>query len=381
MNTKQMTRLAAIAAILFVSLSFVSRSAYLDDDSGIPRTREIARPEPILGPILPPRGDDPLHRLLRHIEVGRPYSYGRLTVFPLALRNRGNAPDIRTLDEALSHGWITIREQEHAQVSEVVVRNESVQPVFLMAGEILGGGRQDRIIRNDVLVRLGQDPVSVPVYCVEQDRWNGPRASFDRAPYLAGQAMRNLAARAAPQDAIWTEVDHQLKQSGVSAPTRSYQSLYSDRDTSRRIDTVVERFRDLRTGYTVGLVIVDPGRGVSGDVFGDPDICARLWDKIIRSHAADVVLEDQGRGGEGIMAEPSLVAVRRFLEELSSAEPLRETTPGAGESFALRGRVDGHMLVWNGDLVHVAAIGPDDVHPLPPEPRPMPMPGPRPWWH
>jgi hypothetical protein len=284
MNIRQMTRLAMVSAVWAAWSSDLASAAYLDERGEASVIREFVPPERT-PPIQPLDRENPLRRLIRRVEIGRLSAQGRLAVFPLLLRDTGDSTEIRTLDEALNRGWISIREKKEAQVSEVVVRNESRHPVFLMAGEILGGGRQDRIVRNDLLVLPDRDPVTVPVYCGERDRWQGAHEFFDRAPHLAGQAMRGMAARAASQDAIWTEIDHRIKESGASAPTRSYQSLYSDREVSTRI--------------------------------------------------------------------------------YAMAEQTRETTPGAGESFSLKGRADGHALVWNGSLVHAAAFSSGEVRPLP----------------
>jgi hypothetical protein len=354
MHARQFAKPVLIAALLCGRAPFQVSGAYLDTGTGTPDRQEIAPPVRLPGPFVPPE-INPLRRLLARVDVGRPRSDGRLTIFPLELRGAGDQTDIRTLDEALSRGWLAIREQDQARVSEVVVRNESAFTVFMMAGEILSGGRQDRIIRSDVLVRPGRDAVTVPVYCGEQDRWKGDREAFDRAPHLASQTMRGMAARAATQEAIWTEIDGLLKESGASSPTRSYQSLYGDPDTRRRIDALAERFREIQTRRTVGWVIVDRGRVVSGDVFGDPDLCARLWDKVLRSHAADFIMKDDDRR-HGDAASDVSAAVRRFLEAFGAASQARENTPGAGESFALQGRVDGHALVWDGSLVHAAAF-------------------------
>jgi hypothetical protein len=288
-----------------------------------------------------------------------------MTVFPLDIRGSADKRDIRSLDEALSRGWITIREQDQAQVSAVRVRNESQRTVFLMAGEILGGGRQDRILLKDVLLTPGIGEIIVPVYCGEKDRWAGTRDSFDRAPHIAGKAMRGMAARGESQEAIWREIDQRLTQSGVQAPTRSYQSLHSDPDTGRRITDRVDRFRHVRTSRTVGLVIATYGRVVGIDLFGDSDLCATLWSKIVRSYVADYPNEDNWRMERAPAADGSPSAVRRFLDDLSRAEQSRENTPGAGVSFSLRGSVDGHVLEWNGDLVHAAAFALGDVRPLP----------------
>ncbi|MBM4163084.1 MAG: hypothetical protein FJ222_01365 [Lentisphaerae bacterium] len=339
--------------------------AYLEDDSGSPVTRDVEIAPPIhrpmpRPPLPPPDTDNPLRRMLRQVEIGRPAAYGRLTVFPLEIGDPMGPPAIRSLDEALSQNWITIREYEESRVSAVIVRNESRQTVFMMAGEILGGGRQDRILQKDVLLTPGLGAIAVPVYCGEQDRWKGTRDSFDRAPEMAGQTLRRLAVRENSQSAIWTEIDQQIKAAGVSAPTRSYQSLYNDPDVGRRITDRVERFRHIRTRRTVGLVTVASGRVVSADLFGDADLCAALWDKIMRSHVADYPQEEHWRKDREMVYDNHAATVKRFLDELSRTGLSRQHTPGAGESFAIRGRMDGQVLTWKGGLVHAAVFAAGD---------------------
>jgi hypothetical protein len=373
MKINRIARLTLILAVWTGVSALQLRGAYLEEGGGSPvREGEIAppilpRPNP-RPPPPPPDTDNPLRRMLRQVEVGQPAAYGRLTVFPLETAHPIDSPAIRSLDEALNQSWITIREHEESRVSAVVVRNESRHTVFMMAGEILGGGRQDRIVQKDVLLTSGLGAVSVPVYCGEQDRWKGSRETFDRVPAMAGQTLRGLAAREGSQAAIWSEIDQQLKQSGVSAPTRSYQALHNDHDVGRRISDRVERFRHIRTRRTVGLVIVSSGRVVSADLFGDADLCAALWDKIMRSHVADFAREEDWRPDRGLEREVvydgHAASVRRFLEDLSRAGLSWQNTPGAGEAFAIRGRMDGQGLAWRDGLVHAAVFAAGDYRPM-----------------
>jgi hypothetical protein len=124
----------------------------------------------------------------------------------------------------------------------------------------------------------------------------------------------------------------------------------------RRIDQAANRFHSIRTRRTVGLVITDRGRVVSGDLFADPEICERLWDKIIRSHVADIVIHDDWRRDGEKTDEGFSESVRDFLRAMLWAELEMESTPGDGESFALRGQVDGRALLWNGGLIHAVAF-------------------------
>lgn len=107
------------ALLLLFALAIASPAAYLESDAGDAVTRPA--PPPRILPLPLPGRDNPLVDLVRCIDIGEPFSYRGLTVYPLVLRNRGTVTDIVTLDEALSHGDLSIREKDNSQVSFVQV--------------------------------------------------------------------------------------------------------------------------------------------------------------------------------------------------------------------------------------------------------------------
>ena len=58
-------------------------------------------------------------------------------------------------------------------VNELLVHNRSDKPLYLMPGEILLGGQQDRTIGEEIVIQPGPEPVKVAVFCVEHGRWHG----------------------------------------------------------------------------------------------------------------------------------------------------------------------------------------------------------------
>jgi hypothetical protein len=124
---------------------------------------------------------------LEGARLGERRTYGGLTVFWLHASGAAAPFSIRTLDEARSRGELLVRERDQATVSALVVENRGPVQVLLLAGEILEGGKQNRIVIEDVLVPPRSGPLSLPVYCVEQGRWAGvgkqsPRATRSRRP-------------------------------------------------------------------------------------------------------------------------------------------------------------------------------------------------------
>jgi hypothetical protein len=52
-------------------------------------------------------------------------------------------------------------------VNQLVLINRSKRPLLLLAGELVSGGKQDRIIAKDRIVPVGADPLPLNVFCVE----------------------------------------------------------------------------------------------------------------------------------------------------------------------------------------------------------------------
>jgi hypothetical protein len=355
---------AGVLALMALSGAW---AAYLEQGDNQGSRTSDTEPPRIVRPS--PEPEHPLRQLIRRVEIGNPTPYRNLTVFPLLLRPAPDSPEIRTLDEALSREWIALREKDTAQASEILVRNDSKHNVFLMAGEIITGGRQNRILRDDVLLTPLSDFIGIPVYCGEKERWTGARESFSSPQRMADHSLRKMAAGAESQGRIWGEIDAKLDGAKVSAPTRAYQDIYVDRRVDKEMGKAVAEFKPVCRRDTVGAVLTSGGRILCCDLFSDPDLLARLWDKICRSYAIETVLKGgavEDREGDEIRRRSPAVDredVRRFLDQVLAAKYTSEDTPGAGRRIRISGAADGAALLWNDQVVH-AAIFAGAIRPL-----------------
>ena len=87
-----------------------------------------------------------VRRDLEGVRVGDRRSHGGLTVFWLGAPAAPAPFPIATLDEALAKGGFFVTERDQAAVSTLVVENRGPVHVLLLAGEILQGGKQNRIV-------------------------------------------------------------------------------------------------------------------------------------------------------------------------------------------------------------------------------------------
>ena len=139
-----------------------------------------------------------------------------------------------------------------------------------------------------------------------------------------------------------------------------------------RLDDCVAHFRRFCRPTTVGAVAVSGNRVLGCDIFSDPVLLSRLWNKLLRSYGVDV-LHRRSRTTSHLTSRD----VRRFLDRALSARYVEGRTPGVGVIIGISGQVDGEALVWDREAVHVGLFGDDIVYRDPP--RPIPLPRPRPY--
>ncbi len=162
----------------------------------------------------------PTHESLHVIE---PITHGNLTIFPVVGGTDYDTSHIMTLDEGTKAGTVIVTEQgslrglvrrpqqasrgSSAQVNQLVLVNNSDRPLLLLAGEIVTGGKQDRVIGADRLVPPKSDPIDLSVFCVEPGRWVARSDQFGSMhSQMAQPSVRVPAMAAKNQQQVWDRV-------------------------------------------------------------------------------------------------------------------------------------------------------------------------------
>ena len=117
-------------------------------------------------------GGDADDTLDEHTRLGAPLSFKNLTLVPVLAREgtKIDGADYLTLDEAFDAGLVRVRELPDESVNQLSLENRSDRPLFVMSGEVILGGKQDRIIGKDRLIPA-KKTLAVDVFCVEHGRW------------------------------------------------------------------------------------------------------------------------------------------------------------------------------------------------------------------
>jgi hypothetical protein len=335
--------------------------------------------------LAPPPPADPSWRLLE------PVTYENIAVFPVVSNSAQDTSGFLTLDEGLSRGEVVVTEQgaatmvrkrddgrryvppqptSGASVNQLVLINRSKRPLLLLAGELVSGGKQDRIIGKDRIVPVGAEPLPLDVFCVEHGRWSSGSSGsqFVQSKTIVHPSVREQAAIKQDQNEVWAAVRNgstakppaaapraALSMADLSAtisteaPTQSYDKIYKSRPVGGSVDAFVEalhhRFAkatsNLKGVRVVGVVVAYGGEVAWSDIFASNDLFEAYWDKLLRSYAVEA------------LARPTLREVasteeaREFLRHLNGRET-QESEPGV---YSWREIIEGKLSLIELDAV------------------------------
>ncbi len=291
-------------------------------------------------------------------KVLAPIRHGTLSVFPVVAAGSHDTRDFLTLDEGLRTGEVVVSElgsvqplirrrpipryerQDRAEVNRLVLLNNSKRPLILLAGEIVTGGKQDRVIGKDRLVPAESDPVDLSVFCVEPGRWVATSAKFGGlTSAMAQPKVRAEAMASKNQERVWSEVRKAQADvaENLSAPaaaevrdTTSYAAVMENDEVRQKLDSVAapmekeyrSLIQQLRDRNAVGVVVAVNGEIIWADIFASTDLLQKYWPKLARSYAAEAIATRVKDGMADIKSAQS------FLEDMEGRHKTVETEPG-----------------------------------------------------
>jgi hypothetical protein len=311
-------------------------------------------------------------KFARGWRLGEAVTYENLTVFPVYASQQADTSGFATLDEALASGDAVVTEQGSymrrtrddgggrtsygsAQVNQLVLINRGKRPLLLLAGEVVSGGKQDRVIGKDRIVPIGAEPLPLSVFCVEHGRWTGGSDKFQASGTIVHPSVREKAAVDQSQAQVWAAVRGAapmtsaragnatasrapaaaapaISQSDVNsviasnAPTMSYKQIYESPRVGRSVEELAgqlqKRFeRATKDHDVVGVVVAFGGEVAWSDVFASSALFEAYWPKLLRSYAVEALSRPATR------ETASLDDARDFLRP-ARGHVREETEPG-----------------------------------------------------
>ncbi len=222
--------------------------------------------------------------------------------------------NLKTLEEALSLKGFHITEKkkfgpdnETGVIDQLTVQNKSRDTVFLMIGDIVKGGKQDRVIAQNMILpprKLSQ----ISVFCVEKNRWyfkniegdtsvnvsSKKQYAFTGHYHLASNDLRKIIIKEKNQEAIWNKVSQITSFHEADSETNAYANLEASDSYTTERDRYLQFFRPALSteNNIVGVLSLSGGKILGADIFAHPNIFEKKKESLLRAYVTEAVSLD-----------------------------------------------------------------------------------------
>lgn len=337
-----------------------------------------------------------------HYRVLPPISQGNLTMFPVVSDASFDTTAFLTLDEGVRSGRVVITEagqarglirprgvdpgiwqerpfpipQSSARVNELALTNNSERPLILLAGEIVTGGKQDRVVGKDRIIPAHSGAVALSVFCVEPHRWTETSTQFGAMQFsMAQPSIRSKAMADQNQQEVWNQVNESRMAFAATVPlsegqvqsTSSYAKALQSSRVSAQIDVIAQPFERsyddlfhrMRGQGAVGVIVAVNNELIWVDLFASPKLFEQYWPKLVRSYVAEsmrprILLPK-------IRFAPTQDRAQAYLDDMSAGHETIDSDPGVYRTTELTGSdfeafILTSLLPHTGFSVHIAKM-------------------------
>lgn len=217
--------------------------------------------------------------------------------------------------EALLKRKIKVQEMQYengADVNWLQVTNNSKQNVVVQGGEVLEGGKQDRMIGETKFIAPGTTDY-IHVYCVEKRRWSDKAKDFKHRGMVNGEVQK-VMNRNKKQSDVWKEIDLQYKAANKTSETWSYLELYNN---TRPVDTsyinyFTRKYIQSDTSI-VGFIFISGAKIMATEIFASNSLMDITFANMLSSNAQSAIR----KGSKPIVP---ISESKEFMDKILSSE-------------------------------------------------------------
>ena len=235
---------------------------------------------------------------------------------PLGMPQQPGRPII-SLSQALKLGYVKITERGTAATENVHylrINNRTDTAVFIASGEIILGGRQDRMVTHDtIMIPNGRDQY-FDVMCVEEGRWSNKEKAFGYYGY-ANPDLRKVVDASKNQVLVWKEIFGQLEGNAIKSPTLAYTARKQDKKYMLQEVEYFRYFYDkiIKDSSITGIVCVSGDKVIGTDIFAGNNLFREELEPLLRGYIEQAI----EKGSPAKATDPK---VKEYMDKILTSE-------------------------------------------------------------
>jgi len=239
---------------------------------------------------------------LSNYRLSGPYVFDGLSIYLIHGPNTRYDQHYTPLQDAMDRKIVIVHETDN--VNQLNIQNTSAQEsVFIQAGDIVKGGKQDRVLSVDMILPPKSGVMPISAFCVEQSRWQQRGAEsvdhFTMTEMTAIPSIRRAIVDVATQVGVWSEVkasqekltvalpkDVRSEDSPTSLPLALENGVVQDSAAPyvRELSSLVDRWTDV-----IGFAFAIDDELKGADVYSSNELFKQLWPRLLKAAAVEAV--------------------------------------------------------------------------------------------
>jgi len=239
---------------------------------------------------------------LSNYRLSGPYEFENLSIFLIHGPDATDCALYTPLQQAMDRGTVIVHETNH--VNELSIENLSADDtVFVQAGDIVKGGRQDRVLSVDFILPPHVGSVPISAFCVEQSRWyaRGYESAdqFTLTEMAANYSLRQAVVDVATQAGVWNEVEASQDKLTVALPKNVRSELsptslplaLENKALQESTTPYIDNLSPLayRSNDVIGFAFALNDELKSADVYSSHAMFERLWPRLLKAATVEAV--------------------------------------------------------------------------------------------
>lgn len=239
-----------------------------------------------------------------------------------------------TLRQGLKNGLVKIKERGDYMLDNInvlQVENNSGKDLFIKSGEIVMGGRQDRVFAKDTILTSRKKPHTVSVYCIEENRWSSHEKKFIYRG-STGSGLQKIIDSVHNQTKVWDEIRRLLKTNNQRSSS-SYGAFINSKKVADTTTAYMQFFlKQLRSkdSSIVGVLAVTGNRILGADVFVSTSLFYQTVPALLEKYCTEAVLS-----GAPPLTPPE--KEKKYADEMLSPVTQPEFLNKKGKRFFYKG--------------------------------------------
>ena len=273
------------------------------------------------------------------------WTYRNLQIIPVRFKDppkaRRQSNPVISLAEAMAKKKVKVRETQGKDGSDIYtleVKSDAKEHVLVQSGDMLGGGKQDRIFTETKLIEPGATDY-VNVFCVEKGRWDEKPKPFSYRG-AANSELRKVADVTKRQTDVWREIERQYAGAGKVTSTSSILQLFTwGRATdSGYIKYFGRKYAEGDSAFA-GFITITGNRIIFCELFASADLTKLAFPSLLNSAVATAV-------NNGSPPSVPFEKVKEFLDKFLVDEETQKAFVAQHGRMQLNGGMVFHLIAY-----------------------------------